>query len=102
MSAVLFLGQHIGEFYTVSYQVAELTNVRRRDKAGLDHAAHIQVTGPLGVLTVGFITLLRFGVLGVGQRDLAGLFEDVEHRHSVFPCGFHADVRAEVFGKPTS
>ena len=102
MGAVLLPGQHIGELHTIAHQVTELADVGRRDKAGLDHAAHIQVANPLGILTVGFVALLRLCVLGVGQCDPAALFKDIEYRNPVFPCGFHTDVRTGVFGKPAS
>ena len=52
-------------------RVAELADVRRWDKAGLDHAAHIQVANPLGVLAVGFVALLRFRVFRVRLRSLS-------------------------------
>ena len=55
LGAVLLSGQHIGELHTAAHQVTELADVRRWDKAGLDHAAHIQVANPLGVLAVGFV-----------------------------------------------
>ncbi|VUX17001.1 Uncharacterised protein [Blautia obeum] len=102
MGAVLLSGQHIGELHTAAHQVTELADVRRWDKAGLDHAAHIQVANPLGVLAVGFVALLRFRVFRVRQGDPTGLFKDIEYRNPVFPCGFHADIRAGVFRKPVS
>jgi len=40
LGAVLLPGQAVGEFSAVAHQVAKLTDVRRRDKAGLDHVAH--------------------------------------------------------------
>ena len=40
------------------------------------HIAHIQVTNPLGILTVGFITLLRFRVFWMGQSYPAGFLKD--------------------------
>ena len=54
-------------------------DVGRWYKAGLDHAAHIQVADSLGVLAVGFVALLRLCVFGVGQSDTAGLFKDIEY-----------------------
>ena len=100
MDAVLFPGQYIGELHTVTHQVPKLVDVGRWYKAGLDHAAHIQVANPLGVLAVGFVALLRFRVFRVRQGDPTGLFKDIEYRNPVFPCGFHADAQAIVFGKP--
>ena len=76
------------------------SDVRRWDKAGLDHAAHIQVANPLGVLAVGFVALLRFRVFRVRQGDPTGLFKDIEYGNPAFLRGFHADAQAIVFGKP--
>ena len=89
---ILFPGQRIGEFYTVVHQVTELANIHKRDKAGLDHAAYIQVADPLGILTVGFVALLMLCVLGASQRNPAVLFKDIECGYSVFSCGFRANV----------
>ena len=102
MGTVLLSGQRIGELHAVAHQVTELADVRRWDKAGLDHAAHIQVADPFGVFAVGFVALLRFRVFRVRQGDPTGLFKDIEYGDPVFPCGFHADIRAGVFRKPVS
>ena len=100
MDAVLFPGQYIGELHTVTHQVPKLVDVGRWYKAGLDHAAHIQVADSLGVLAVGFVALLRLCVFGVGQSDTTGLFKDIEYGNPAFLRGFHVDAQAIVFGKP--
>ncbi len=74
LGAILFPREYIGEFDAIAHQVAQLADIRRWDKAGLDHAAHIQVTDPLGVLSVGLVPFLGFDVLEVGQGDPIGLF----------------------------
>ena len=38
--------------------------------------------------------------VGMGERDLAGLFEDVEHGNPVFPGGFHADLCTVILRQP--
>lgn len=101
-NTVLFAGQHIGELCTVAHQVPELPDIRRWNKAGLDHTAHIQVANPFCVLTVSFVTLLRLRVFGMCQCDPAGLFEDVEYGNPVFSCGFHTDIRTGILGEPVS
>ena len=101
LGAVLLSGQHIGELHTVAHQVTELADVRRWDKAGLDHAAHIQVADPLGVLAVGFVALLRLSCIWGGPEVTRQVFSRILNtgiQH--FSCGFHADARAGVFGKP--
>ena len=65
MSAVLLSGQHIGELCTISHQVTQMEDIGRRDKAGLDHTAHVQITNPFRVLAVGLVAFLRFRVLGM-------------------------------------
>ena len=46
---VFLSGEHIGQFHAVTHKVPEMTNIRGRDKTGLDYVAHKQVTNPLGV-----------------------------------------------------
>ena len=69
------------------------------DKGRLDHVTHEQITDPFGILTVGLISLLRFGVLGVSKNDIACFLKDIEHRDPVFTGGFHAHVRTVIGGK---
>ena len=66
------------------------------------HIAHIQVTNPLGILTVGFITLLRFRVFWMGQSYPAGFLKDIKHRYPKLTGGFHTNIVTVVFGKPVS
>jgi hypothetical protein len=49
----------------VTDKVAKVANSWRWDKGRFDHAAHEQVTDPTGILTVGFVSLLWFGLLGI-------------------------------------
>ena len=65
LSTVLFTGQHIGEFRAIPHEITKLADVRWRDKAGLDHTAHIQVADPFGVFAVSLVALLRFRVFWV-------------------------------------
>ena len=102
LGAVLLSGQHIGELHTVAHQVTELADVRRWDKAGLDHAAHIQVANPLGVLAVGFVALLRFRVFRVRQGDPTGLFKDIEYRNPVFPVDSMQTSEQEYFASQSA
>jgi hypothetical protein len=83
--AIFLPDQTIGQFETLAHQIAEVSDVRRRDKARLDHIAHEQVTNPLGILAVGLVALLRLGVLRVRERDQTGLLKDVEYGNPVFP-----------------
>ena len=100
--AVLFTGDHVGELGTVANQIPKLTNDRRRDKAGLDHTAHEQVANPTSVLAIRLVALHGLGVLGMGERNLAGLFEDVEHGNPILTRRFHADLCAAQFRQPTT
>ena len=100
LSAVLLAGDHVGELHAIANQIAKLANDWRRDKAGLDHAAHEQVANPAGVLAVCLVALHGFGVLWMGERDLAGLFEDIEYGNPVFPGGFHADLCTVILRQP--
>jgi len=77
-----------------------MTYFSRWDKRGLDHFTHEQITDPFRVLTVGLISLLWFGVLGVSKYDIACLFENVEYRDPVLASRFHAYIRTFVRGKP--
>ena len=100
LSAILLAGDHVGQLHAVANQITKLANDGRRNKAGFDHAAHEQIADPAGILAVGLVALHGFGVLGMGENDLAGLFEDVEHRNPVLPRRFHAHLRAVQTGKP--
>ena len=100
LGAVLFASDHVGEFDTIANKVTKLAYDGRRDKAGLDHAAHEQVANPAGILAIRLVALHGLGVLGMGERDLAGLFKDVEHGNPVFPGGFHADLCAVQLRQP--
>ena len=94
LGVILFADDHVGELHAVANEVTKLADDRRRDKAGLDHAAHEQVANPTSVLAVCLVALHGLGVLGVSERNLAGLFKDNEHGNPVFPGGFHADLGA--------
>ena len=98
--AVLFTGDHVGELGTVANQIPKLTNDRRRDKAGLDHTAHEQVANPTSVLAIRLVALHGLGILWMGECNLAGFFEDVEHGNPVFPGGFHTDLCAVILLQP--
>ena len=99
-SAVFLAGEHIGQLHAVAHEVAKLANVRGRNKAGFDHVAHEQVADPPGVLAVGLIALLGFGILGMSKGDGTGLFKNIEYGNPVLTGGFHTDFRTVVFGKP--
>jgi hypothetical protein len=77
-----------------------MTNIGRRDEGRFDHVTHEQIADPLCVLTVGLISLLRLGVLGVSKYDIACLFKDIEYRDPVLAGGFHAHVHTVVRGEP--
>ena len=102
LSAVLFAGDHVGELHAIANQVTELADDGRRDKAGLDHAAHEQVANPTSVLAIRLVALHGLGVLGMGERNLTGLFEDVEHGNPILTRRFHADLCAAQFRQPTT
>lgn len=102
LGAILFAGDHVGELHVIANEVAKLADDRRWNKAGLDHAAHEKVTNPTSVLAVCLVALHGLGILGVSERNLAGLFEDVEHGNPVFPGGFHADLGAVQLCQPTT
>ena len=75
-------------------------DIWRRDKGRLDHATHEQVTDPTDILTVGFVSFLWFGVLGMSKGHLTGSLKCIEHRDPVLAGRFHADFGAIVFLKP--
>ena len=65
------LFKHLSKLRNISLH-REIGNTQK----SIDHIAHIQVTNPLGILTVGFITLLRFRVFWMGQSYPAGFLKD--------------------------
>lgn len=100
LCTVLLASQHVGEFEPVPNQIPKMTNFGGRDKGRLDHVTHEQIADPLCVLTVGLISLLRFGVLGVSKYDIACFLKDIEYRDPVFACRLHTHVGTVVRGKP--
>lgn len=74
----------------------------RWDKGWLDHVAHEQVANQLGVLSVGFVALLRLGILGVSEGNEAGFFKDVDERNPVLADRFQANFLTVVLVKPDS
>jgi hypothetical protein len=76
-----------------------VANVRRRDKAWLDHIAHEQVAYPLGVFSVGFITLLRLGLLRVSEGDQAGFFVIYIYRDIRKPGGVPRIIPDDLFNR---
>ena len=103
MGTVLLASDHVGEFGAVSYQIPELPDISRRDKRRFDHAAHIQIADPFGVLAVGLVSFLRFSVFRVGESNAEVMFlQDVENGDPVFAGRFHTDIRTVVFGKPVA
>ena len=100
LGAVLFAVEHIAEFDAVANEIAELADAGGRDKAGTNHTAHEQIANPAGVLTVGLVSLLRFGVLGVRENDMAGFFKDIEDGNPVLTGGFHADLNTLILVQP--
>lgn len=99
-SPVLLADEHVGEFEAVAHQVTEMPNIRRGNKAGLNHVTHEEVTDPFGILAVGLVALLRFGVLRVGKSNTTGFFEDVKDWDPVLAGRFHTNFCTGVFGKP--
>ena len=59
-NGILF--KHLSKLRNISLH-REIGNTQK----SIDHIAHIQVTNPLGILTVSFITLLRFRVFWMGK-----------------------------------
>jgi hypothetical protein len=102
LSTVLLAGQHIRQLGAVTDKITKMANIWRRDKGWLDHATHEQVADPTGILSVGFVSLLWFGVLGMRKGYLAGFLQYIEHRNPVLASGFHADFLTVVFLKPGS
>ena len=74
----------------------------RRDKGRLDHTAHKEIADPAGIFTIGFVPLLRFGVLGMRQGNLTGILKCIEDRDPVLTGGFHTYFCTIVFMKPVS
>ena len=81
------LFKHLSKLRNISLH-REIGNTQK----SIDHIAHIQVTNPLGILTVGFITLLRFRVFWMGQSYPADFLKDIKHRYPKLTGGFHTTI----------
>lgn len=81
------LFKHLSKLRNISLH-REIGNTQK----SIDHIAHIQVTNPLGILTVGFITLLRFRVFWMGQSYPAGFLKDIKYRYPKLTGGFHTNI----------
>lgn len=55
MKTILLPREHIGELDAIAHQVTQLADIRRWNKAWIDHTARLQVTDPLGILLVGLV-----------------------------------------------
>jgi len=86
----------------ITDKVAKMTDSWRRDKGRLDHTAHKEIADPACILPIGFVPLLGFGVLGMRENHLAGLFEHIEDRNPVLAGGFHTHFRTAMLMKPVS
>ena len=58
-----------GEKNRALTMVSEFSDVSRGNKGRFHHTAHIEVTNPFGIFTVGFVAFHRFCVFGMGQSN---------------------------------
>lgn len=84
--ARFFPCSEIGEFPTVTNQVAQLSNIRRRDKAVGDKVVLENVRNPLGVLFVSFLATNCFHIFGVGKDNVTGKLQNVKIGIQYFPA----------------
>ena len=84
LSVVFLACDHIRQLCVVAKEITELTNIRGRDIARLDHVTYEQVADPFCVFTIRLVALLRLGVLGMDEDDEDMLFKDIEHGNPVF------------------
>lgn len=80
---VLLVGDHIGQFRTVSYKFAKLASIRQQDKTALYHSAHEEIADPYSIFAIGLVTIPRLRVLGMRERNIAGCFKDAEDENPV-------------------
>lgn len=103
MSTILLTGYHTGELETVSYEIPQLADICRWNKGRFDHTAHIQITDPFGIFTVGLVTFHRLGIFGMRKSDPKVMFlENVENRDPILSGRFHTNIFTVVFSKPVT
>lgn len=57
----------------------------------------------LCILTIRLITLLRFGIFGVGKsKPNIILLQDIKNRDPILAGRFHADIITVILGKPVT
>lgn len=100
MGSVFLSDQHVGELEPITAKITKLPDIRRRDKTGLDHPTHEEITDPFGVLAIRLVTFLGLCVFRMSNDAVAGLFKDVKHWDPILAGRFHADFRTVIFGKP--
>lgn len=72
LSTIFLTGGHIGEFG----KVAELADIREKDKAGLYPVTHEQSADPFSVFAIGLAPLLGVGIFGTEKDNKAGFQRD--------------------------
>ena len=100
LHSILLAGGNTREFDIVTTQITELTDIRRRNKAGANKITLEQFRDPLRVLLVGFLALDSLHIFGVCQADDANLFKGIENRNPILTAGFHAHVVTMIGCKP--
>ena len=102
LGAVLLPGSEIGQLPMVAHQIPELADIRWWDKTAGHQIVLEDVGDPFGVFLVGFLSPNCLDVLGVGQNNGAGGFQNVVNGYPILPGGFHAHILAVVLCQPSS
>lgn len=100
LGTVLFPCGEAGQFPIVAHQVPKLPNLSRRDKTAGYQIVLKDVGDPFGIFLNRFLSPDHLDILGVGQDDGAGSFQNVVNRNPILPRGFHAHIPTVVFSQP--
>ena len=101
LKAVFLAAPHRREFAAVPRELAQDADLLTGDEAAFDQTDTEQISNPLGIFGIVFVSLYSFHPFGVGDDDPdAAPLKDVENRHPVFAGGLHADVETVVLKEP--
>ena len=98
---VFLAGSEVGEFPAVTYQIPKLANICRRDEASGDEVVFEDVSDPLGVSLIRFLSPDGFHILGVSKDDVAGGLQNIVNGDPILSRGLHAHIFAVVFSQPS-
>ena len=101
LKTVFLAAFHGNQLIAVASKLSQNTDIQVWDEAAFYKANAKQITDPLGIFRIIFVSLYSLYPFGVGNHDPnTTFFKDVEYGNPVLSGGFHTDIQTVVFQKP--